>query len=276
MSARALRRRPQEAMPAAEAFDTGDVEADEAFAVDLDGYEGPLHLLLDLARRQKVDLRRVSLLALADQYLAFIRAARRCRMDLAADYLLMAAWLAWMKSRLLLPVRDAASEDEPDGEAMAQALAARLQRLEAVREAARALMQQPRLGVDVFVRGAPECPQVLNSVRYDTSLYELMHAFGAVRERKRREAPHTVEKQPVLPLETAREGLKAIAPGLRDWQTLLAVSGRIGGAELPARSRLASTFSASLELARDGDVELRQEAAMRPLWLRAAVRGEAG
>lgn len=271
MSAHTARRKGPEFAPDPESFDADNWEAGEAFSVDLDGYEGPLHLLLDLARRQKVDLKRVSLLALADQYLAFVQAARRRRMDLAADYLLMAAWLAYMKSRLLLPVPPREEADAPGGEEMAQALAFRLRRLEAIRSAARALMAQPRLGVDVFVRGAPEQPQVLSRVHYDTSLYELMQAFGAVRERKQRDAPHTVHQQPVLPLETARKGLQAMMQSLRGWQPLNALSGRIGDGELPARSKLASTFSACLELARDGEVDLRQDAAFQPLYLRAGA-----
>lgn len=257
-------------------FDNDAIEAGDALVIDVEGYEGPLHLLLDLARRQKVDLRRVSVLELAKQYLAFIHEAKEKRIDLAAEYLLMAAWLAYLKSKLLLPKPQKDSDEEPGGEDMAARLAFRLARLEAMREAVEALFAGDLLGRDVFTRGAPEQPKVIKRTEYDTTLYHLMQAFGAIRARKEKEKPHTVEKQYVLPLEIARDRLKTVAPKLAEWRALQAISNEIGDLDLPARSRLASVFSATLELTRDGDVDVRQDAHFAPLYLRAPERARTG
>ncbi|GGB60739.1 segregation and condensation protein A [Henriciella pelagia] len=255
-----------------------DIEAEDMFSVDLDGYEGPLHLLLDLARKQKVDLLKVSMLELANQYIGFIEEVRRKRIDLAADYLLMAAWLAFMKSRLLLPKPEKAANDEIDGEEMAARLAFRLKRLDAMREAGDQLMELAQLGQDVFVRGAPEKPRVIKQTEYDTTLWHLMQAFGSIRQRREEAAPHRVEHQFVLPLENARDSLKSLSKLIDDWASLDQLRARMTdiAGDIPPRSVTASVFSAALELARDGDVELRQDQHFSPLYLRGAQEERGG
>lgn len=255
-----------------------DIEAEDMFSVDVDGYEGPLHLLLDLARKQKVDLLKVSMLELANQYIGFIEDARKKRIDLAADYLLMAAWLAFMKSRLLLPKPEKAENDEVDGEQMAARLAFRLKRLDAMREAGEQLMELSHLGRDVFVRGAPEKPRVIKQTEYDTTLWHLMQAFGSIRQRREESAPHRVEHQYVLPLEHARDSLKSLSKLIDDWASLEELRARMKdiAGDVPPRSVTASVFSAALELARDGDVELRQDQHFSPLYLRGSSEERGG
>ncbi|MEE2879695.1 MAG: ScpA family protein [Pseudomonadota bacterium] len=255
-----------------------DLEAEDMFSVDIDGYEGPLHLLLDLARKQKVDLLKVSMLELATQYLGFIEDARKKRIDLAADYLLMAAWLTFMKSRLLLPKPEKAANDEIDGEEMAARLAFRLKRLDAMREAGDQLMELAQLGQDVFVRGAPEKPRVIKQTEYDTTMWHLMQAFGAIRQRREDAAPHRVEHQFVLPLEHARNSLKSLSKFIDQWASLDEVRSRLTdiSGDVPPRSVTASVFSVALELARDGDVELRQDQHFSPLYLRGAKEDRGG
>jgi len=249
-----------------------DARREDAFVVDVGAYEGPLHLLLELARRQKVDLLKVAMLPLAEQYLAFIEDARSKRIDLAADYLLMAAWLAFLKSRLMLPKPEKIVDDELSGEDMAAQLAFRLKRLDGMRTAADELFAGPLLGERVFLRGMPEQPKIIKHTEYDTTLYLLTQAFGAIRGRKEKAAPHRIEHQFVLPLETARDRLKHIMPALTDWAPLNTIRDGIlqDGDDIPQRSVTASVFSAALELVRDGDVELRQDGHFRPLYMRGA------
>lgn len=247
-----------------------DVEAEDIFSVDVVGYEGPLHLLLDMSRKQKVDLLHVSILELATQYLDFIQKAQDKRIDLAADYLLMAAWLAYLKSRLLLPKPKADGDGEASAEDDARKLAFRLKRLDAMREAGEALMETNILGRDVFLRGMPEQPKVVKTTEYDTTLYHLMHAFGGIRQRKAKEAPHTIENQFVLPLENARDNLRSLSARLTEWASLDDIRRQMVGIDpdVPRRSVTASVFSATLELTRDGDVDVRQDAHFGPLYLR--------
>lgn len=251
--------------------EAGEAEANDVFVVDAGVYEGPLHLLLELARRQKVDLLQVSILTLAEQYLEFIQAAKSKRIDLAADYLLMAAWLAFLKSRLMLPKPEAVEDEGESGEDMAAKLAFRLKRLDAMRNAADELMAGPILGERVFLRGDPEQPRVINHTEYDTTLWHLTQAFGVIRGRKEKAAPHKVDKQFVLPLETARQSLRTLGRRLGEWSSLESIREEMThlDPEVPPRSVTASVFSAALELARDGDVELRQDAHFAPLYLRA-------
>ena len=253
--------------------DAQDAEAGDVFRVDVDGYEGPLHLLLELARRQKVDLLHLSILDLAVQYLGFIEDAKSKRMDLAADYLLMASWLAYMKSRLLLPKPEKLDEDEPSGEEMAERLAFRLKRLDAMRTAVEELEAGPVLNNVIFLRGRPEQPVVVKHTEFKASLYELTQAFGAIRERKEKEAPHKIEQQFVLPLELARTTLRALRSQLTQWSTLDEIRTTMTDVDpdLPPRSVTASVFSAALELARDGEVDVRQDAHFAPLYLRNAA-----
>lgn len=248
---------------------------EDAFIVDTDGYEGPLHMLLDMARRQKVDLLQISILELAKQYLKFIKQAKSRRIDLAADYLLMAAWLAYLKSRLLLPKLDKQDGEEISGDDMAKRLAFRLKRLDAMRQAGEELMNGSLLNDVVFPRGAPEQPTVIKHTEYSTTTYHLTQAFGGIRKRKEEAAPHRIEKQFVLPLEAARQSLRSLLPELFEWESLDALRDQISlpDTQLPESSVLASMFSATLELARDGDVDLRQYEHFTPLYLRGIKTG---
>jgi segregation and condensation protein A len=241
-------------------------EGEPAFTVDLDGFEGPLDLLLELARRQKVDLARISVLALAEQYLAFVEAARKLRLELAADYLVMAAWLAYLKSRLLLPA--AAKAEDPDAAGMADALAQRLSRLEQIRKAAQALISRPRLGRDFFARGAPEAIATTTAVVYEVSLYDLLSAY-ARQSQKHARAHVRFKARAVWSLADAREALTRLVGQAREWTELDSWLLAYGVEPSMRRTARASSFSASLEMVREGQIELRQDGAFAPLWVRA-------
>jgi len=237
----------------------------ETMHVDVDGFEGPLDLLLALARTQKVDLARISILALADQYLAYIEKLRQLRLELAADYLVMAAWLAYLKSRLLLP--EPAGADEPSGEEMAAALAFRLQRLEAMRDAAARLVNRDRLGRDVHPRGAPEPIETKATTRFTATLYDLLTAYAAQRQRQMISIVH-VRRRQVWSLADGREILTRMIGALAEWTPMeVFLSPYLVSPEMRA-TVLASSFGASLELVREGKVELRQAGAFAPLYLR--------
>lgn len=247
-----------------------DAEGVNVFNIEIGGYEGPLHLLLELARRQKVNLLKLSMLALAEQYLAFIEDAREKRIDIAADYLLMASWLAFMKSRLLLPKPEVLEEDEPTGEEMAARLAFRLKRLDAMRQAVRELEAGPIKGQVVFLRGETVQPKVIRHTEYSASLYDLSTALGAIRDRKEKERPHRIETQPVLPLELARTSLRSLSGKLDQWASLDDIRTAMTeiSQDVPGRSVTASVFSAALELTRDGEVDLRQDMHFAPVYVR--------
>jgi segregation and condensation protein A len=243
-------------------------EEGEALIIDVDGYEGPLHVLLALARTQKVDLLRISVLRLAEQYLAFVQDARSHRFSLAADYLVMAAWLAYLKSRLLLPKPEQAKAEEPPAEEMAAQLAFRLAKLEAMRQAAEALQALPQLRRDVFGRGDPEAIRVIPSGRVEGDLYALMDAYIAQR-RKGEHRRYTPAPPQAYPLEDARDRLRRLLPELDRWTPLAGVA-PLGGSVGPSRaSYLASTLSASLELVKEGALEARQLEAFADVYLRA-------
>jgi len=247
----------------------GEAAADgEALIVDLDGYEGPLHALLALARTQKVDLLKLSISLLADQFLAFVREARRRRFAVAADYLVMAAWLAYLKSRLLLPKPAKAADDEPAAEEVAARLAFRLAKLEAMRDAAEALKTRPMLGRDVFTRGDPTAVKVVGRRCVEGDLYTLMSAY--VNQRRREEDRRYRPAPPqAYPLDDARERLRGLLPRLQRWTALTRVAPN-GKHDGPSRaSCVASTLSAGLELVREGDLEARQLAAFDEVYLRA-------
>jgi len=258
--------------------DVADADGVNLFSVDLPGYEGPLHLLLELARRQKVNLLQISMLQLAEQYMGFIEDARTKRIDLAADYLLMASWLAFMKSRLLLPKPEAIGDDEPTGEEMAARLAFRLKRLDAMRQAVRELEAGPVLNNVVFLRGAPVQPKVVKLTEFTATLYDLTAAFGTIRDRKEKEAPHRIEQQPVMPLELARTTLRGLRKQMEQWASLddIRTAMSENSPEVPGRSVTASVFSAALELTRDGEVDMRQDAHFAPIYLRNVVRAGEG
>jgi len=238
---------------------------DTQFVLDLDGYEGPIDVLLTLAREQKVDLTKLSILDLADQYLEFVARARRLRLELAADYLVMAAWLAYLKSKLLLPEPE--GEGEPTGAELAAALSYQLQRLEAMQEAGARLMARPQLGRDVFARGAPEPIRIVAKPVYKLTLYELLRAYGS---QVRRQQSHTLH---ILPMElySMDDALKRLGDMLGhvpDWAVLTSFlpDGLKDG--LQRRSAIAATFAASLELVRAGRAQLRQDGTFGPIFLR--------
>ena len=241
--------------------------ADEALYLELDGWEGPLDLLLDLARRQKVDLRQISILALVDQYLGYIERAVALRRELAADYLVMAAWLAYLKSALVLPREE---QEDPSPEELALRLQLRLQRLGAMRDAAARLMARDRLGRDVFVRAAPEGLRIDRKLKWTCDWFSLVQAYGQV---KARTAPaiHMVRERPVMTLESALERVSSMLGVTLDWMRLEEFLPPHAEPRL-RRSALASSFVAALELARLGKAELAQDDAFGPLRLRR-VRG---
>jgi len=240
--------------------------------LDLDGFEGPIDVLLALARDQKVDLTKISILQLANQYLDFIEQARELRLEIAADYLVMAAWLAYLKSRLLLP------QSEPDGEElsaaeMAERLAFQLQRLEAMRKLGNQLLERPRLNRDFFGRGAPEPMDVVTTSVYELSLYELLKAYGDFKNRDTITA-FRIDPTELHSTESALERLRAIVGNLPDWTVLSAFLPKGLHTNLVARSALASTFAATLELAKSGKLMLQQSACFAPLYIRTAHPGD--
>lgn len=243
----------------------GPIRASPAtLTLALDGWEGPLDLLLSLARAQKIDLSRISILALVDQYLDFVADARALRLELAADYLVMAAWLAYLKSCLLLP---SDPEADPDPHELALRLQFQLQRLDAMREAGARLMSRDRVGHDVFARGAPEGLRLMPGTAFDCSLFALLGAYGAIRARRERPA-YFVARRAVLALDEALERLGRLLGTSLGW-TELARYLPPAADEAYRRSALASTFVAALELVRQGRAELSQADAFGPLLLRA-------
>jgi segregation and condensation protein A len=239
-------------------------EADR-LTLDLDGWEGPLDLLLTLARSQKVDLAKISILALVEQYLAFIADAKRLKLEIAADYLVMAAWLAYLKSCLLLP-RDA--EADPSPEELAMRLQLRLQRLSAMRDAGARLLARDRLGRDVFLRGSPEGLRVVRKALWQADLYDLISAYGSVRARTE-PAVHIVGRRPVMTLEEALLRVERLVGSKVEWTRIEAFLPETEDFEF-RKSALASSFVAALELARTGRVEIDQKGAFEPLYIRAA------
>ena len=248
--------------------------ADELI-VDVGGFEGPLDLLLELARAHKIDLAQISILALADQYLAFIERAQKMRLDVAADYLVMAAWLAYLKSRLLIPAPPSTDEALPQD--MAARLAFRLQRLAAMRDASVKIMALPQLGVHVFERGDPQ-PLVVDVQReYSDNLIDLLKAYADRRQRKVVRQTYTVKRQPTWSIKEAREALERLVGTMDEWGAFDTWLERYLASPETRRSVRASSFTASLELARDGRIEMRQEQAFEPIYMRrrvlAAVEG---
>lgn len=236
-----------------------------ALIVNLEGFEGPLDLLLALARDQKVDLTRISVLALAEQYLEFIQTAQKLRLEIAADYLVMAAWLAYLKSRLLLPVEN--NEEEPTAAEMAAALQYQLQRIEAMRTAAETLFGRPLLGRDVFDRGAPEGIRVITHPVYDASLFEMLDAYGAITRRGKAETL-TIEQFELFSMDAALGRLRGVLGSAPEWATLSSFLPEGLREGLPKRSAIAATFAASLELVRDGHAQIRQNSRFGPIYFR--------
>lgn len=257
-------------------FEAAEEAEGDALIVDLDGFEGPLHLLLALARKRKIDLARISILELAEQYLQFMEAARRRRLDLAADYLVMAAWLAYLKSKLLLP-KPKQEEEELPAEEMAAALAFRLRRLEAMRAAGEAMYARPLLYTDVHMRGMPEGVRATRSVVYEADLHDLLSAYARRRIRQSRSSYRPPAPR-VYGLDKARERLEAMMPEVKDWcelDALLPQTGELGANPPPLRSVRASSMLAALEITKEGHARLRQREAYAPLYVRGA-KDEAG
>lgn len=240
--------------------------------LDLDGFEGPIDVLLNLARDQKVDLAKISILQLANQYLLYIANLRRIRLEIAADYLVMAAWLAYLKSRMLLPEPE--GEPDPTAEAMASALQFQLRRLEAMQDAGVRLMARPLVGRDVFERGAPEGVKVIVSETLEPNLYDLLKAYGAIRG-KDEETILEIAPSELFSMEVAMERLREMLGGAPDWTDLTMFLPADLRDSLVKRSALAATFAASLELVREGMAQLRQTSAFAPIYLRRASGGGA-
>ena len=254
--------------------DTGTIHEDkvaarlaaEALIVDVDGFEGPLDLLLTLSRTQKVDLRKISILQLAQQYLAFVEKAKQLRIELAADYLVMAAWLAFLKSRLLLPPDP--SEEGPSGEELAAHLAFQLERLQAMRDAAAKLMARDRLGRDFFARGIPEDVTRVRKITYTATLLDLMQGYARIRT-KDEFRPFVMDREAVFTMEEALERMRGLIGFAGEWTDILSYLPN-GWESDPKkrRSATAATFAASLELAKEGKVEIRQSETFSPIELR--------
>jgi segregation and condensation protein A len=242
-------------------------ESEPSLLIDVQGFEGPLDLLLHLARNQRVDLSRISVLALAEQYLGFVEQAQALRLELAADYLVMAAWLAYLKSRLLIPKQQ--DDDGATGEELVASLQFRLKRLEAMRDASAKLVNRNRLGSDVFARGMPELVVVDRSSQFAASLYDLLTAYTS--QRQRQAVSHVqIEKRAVWSLREARVALVRLMGVSGDWVSLdrFLIDYTLSPQE--RASALASSFAASLELVREGKLEVRQNAPFAPIYMRAS------
>ncbi len=249
-----------------DALRTESVPEPNVLTIDIDGWEGPLDLLLALARNQKVDLRQLSILALVEQYLVFIDEARALKLELAADYLVMAAWLAYLKSALLLP-KDPTIDPSP--EELALRLQMRLERLNAMRESGARLMARDRVGRDIFLRGNPEGLRVVKARALECDYFELIIAYGQVKARTQ-PVMHVVKKRQVMTLEEALERVSAMIGRAVDWTSIEAFL-PIDAEPALRKSALASSFVAALELAKRGAVDLQQEATFAPLLLRVKV-----
>ena len=238
----------------------------DALIVNIDGYEGPLDVLLDLARTQKVDIRRISMVALVDQYLAFVEEAKQRNLELAADYLVMAAWLAFLKSKLLLPAGDE-DGDEPTADEMAARLAFQLQRLEAMRNAVEALQNRAQFGVDFFPRGRPEGVRVKRTADWQAELYDLLKAYATQRIAKLDRDYH-VDPPRVYSIEMARLRLERMLGTIPEWTELRSLV-HASDVDAPETSIIASAFNAALEFAKDGRIDLRQLGAFEPIYIKS-------
>jgi segregation and condensation protein A len=246
--------------------------SDPSLMIDVDGFEGPLDLLLHLARNQKVDLSRISIVALVEQYLAFIDQVRAVRLELAADYLVMAAWLAFLKSKLLIPKQP--GDEGESGEELAAVLQFRLKRLEAMRDAAARLVNRNRLGRDVFARGMPEMVIVEKRNAFSASLYDLLTAYAIQRQKQAITNVH-IARRGVWSLKQARDMLSRLIGEVKDWTDLDRFLIEYLSTPAERRTATASSFAASLELVREGKLEVRQQEAFGPIFLRGRERRDA-
>ncbi|MDD3370419.1 MAG: ScpA family protein [Alphaproteobacteria bacterium] len=242
--------------------------------VSLEGFEGPIDLLLTLAREQKLDLGKLQILPLAEQYLAYIAEAHRLRLEIAADYLVMAAWLAYLKSRLLLPEPER-PEDQENPAAMAEALKFQLMRLEAMQKAAKQIQERPQLGADVFLRGIPEPVEIEEKPIYFLRIQDLLVALSAPSRRRKPEA-YNVKRTRLYGLEESVSRMRHLLGTMPDWSILQSYLPDVVDAEeaLEVRSAIASTFAATLELAKSGEIELRQDGTYEPIYVRRREKTE--
>ncbi len=247
--------------------------------LNIDGYEGPIDVLLELSRAQKVDLAKISILQLVRQYLAFVDRAKQMNLELAAEYLVMAAWLAYLKSRMFLPKEETA--DEPSAQEMAAALQFQLQRLEAIRKAAEQLQSRPQLGVNIFSRGQPEGLETTTITKWNVTLFDIIKSYGDIRQRQEK----TTYDLPEMHLMSTENAMKRLVTMLGNlpkkginsvWTTLHSFLPENITDRLYGRSALASTFTAGLELVKQGKLEIRQDGLFRPIYLRATSSGEEG
>jgi segregation and condensation protein A len=266
-------------MSAEQAENFGEFEAtalandDEALLIQVDGFEGPLDLLLTLARNQKVDIAKISILKLAEQYLEFVESAKKLNLELAADYLVMAAWLAYLKSRLILP-QEQGPDGEPTADEMATRLRWRLQRLDAMRAMSTRLMGRERLDRDVFGRGDPEPVNVVKLRTYKDTMYDLLTAYATDRARKLGGKAYRPQMAPVLAIEEARERLERMLGKISDWSALTTLLPFEWTGGNRRRSAMASTLLAALEMARDGKVQLQQASPFAEIYVRDGQRGQ--
>lgn len=257
------------AVTSAGAASTTDTDAGEAMlVVNLDGFDGPIDLLLHLARDQKVDLAKISMVKLADQYLAYVEQAQHLRLEIAADYLVMAAWLAYLKSRLLLPKHET-KDEEPSGEQMAAALAWQLRRLESMQQAAAKLMALPQLGVNTFANGSPQGLVSITHQKASAEIYDLMAAYASIKKRTDKPAAMKMAPMELFSIEEAVVRLREALGVMPQWTSLQSFLPRGHHKGVVARSAIASTFIASLELAKQGLLEVRQESNFGPIWVRS-------
>ena len=252
-----------------QAFEAPSETSGASFVVDLEGFEGPIDVLLSLAREHKLDITQMSMVALAEQYLTFVAEARRRNLELAADYLVMAAWLAYMKSRLLLPDLD--GEDEPTGEEMAAALAFQLKRLQAMQDAGAKLVERNQLGIEFFGRGEPEIFRRTFTTTYDASLFDLLKAYGDQHRRKESGGPLQIEPFELYTMEDALVRLRRLLGPVPEWKSLWAFLPEDLRDSLTLRSAVASTFAASLEMAREGHLKMQQSGTFGPIHIRSAT-----
>jgi segregation and condensation protein A len=257
-------------------IDSAALEAD-SLLLNIDGYEGPIEVLLELARNQKVDITKISILQLARQYLVFVERAKALNLELAAEYLVMAAWLAYLKSKLLLPKME--EESNPSAQEMAEALQFQLRRLEAMQKSAERLKNLPQLGQHIFARGMPEGLRVVSHTSWDANLYDILRAYGDIK-RRNDERHYDLPEYNVMSTEDAMHRLTTMLGNLPRagvnsvWATLQSFIPERVTDRLYARSSLASTFTAGLELVKQGKLEIKQDGAFKPVYMRAIVRAE--
>ncbi len=250
---------------------TEESVGDALLVLALDGFQGPIDLLLHLAKDQKVDLAKISMVRLADQYLAYLTSAKELKLEIAADYLVMAAWLAYLKSRLLLPKQERSAEDEPTGEELAAALAWQMRRLEAMQKAANDLIALPQLGYNSFARGMPEGLRTVTRETATAEIYDLMQAYAAIKRRSEKPASMQMAVMELFSIEEAVERMRNSLGFMPEWTTLQTFMPSFNRAnKLMGRSAIAATLIASLELAKQGLLEVRQEANYAPIYLRRA------